>query len=140
MPTLPKTINTVDKRAELDTHIVELTTLTELWILESIQPNYWNNSEDGQSYLSFVHVNSGRRSPNIGAGHAFGCGYVMYGPCPPTGVCGVFAFGTQLSPAARNPHMQSTPARMARGDAGYDWWGEQTRSGGQVTRICVCHE
>lgn len=81
----------------LDVLLVETTPVSiagELWLFESVRPDYWRN-EAGLEYLAFVHMASGRTSSPFGAGHGLGSAIVDYGPCPPSGVCGVFAFGTR---------------------------------------------
>ena len=73
----------------LDLLLVETTPVTidgELWLFESVRPDYWNNSA-GHEYLRFVHLQSGHSSAAFGAGHALGSAIVDTGK--------VFAFGTK---------------------------------------------
>ena len=51
----------------------------ELWLFESVRPDYWNNTA-GHEYLRFVHMQSGRTSASFGAGHGLGSAIVMMGP------------------------------------------------------------
>lgn len=89
----------IDVLGTLDLLLVETTPVDvagELWLFESVRPDYWNNTA-GHEYLRFVHMQSGRTSASFGAGHGLGSAIVMMGPCPPKGVCGVFAFATRRS-------------------------------------------
>ena len=73
----------------LDLLLVETTPVVideELWLFESVRPDYWNNTA-GHEYLRFKHMQSGRTSTSFGAGHALGSAIV-----DPSGV---FAFGTK---------------------------------------------
>eukprot|EP01043_Picozoa_sp_COSAG02_P063022 COSAG02_NODE_8830_length_2429_cov_1.829614_2_plen_539_part_00 len=74
----------------LDLLLVETTPVTidgELWLFESVRPDYWNNSLAGHEYLRFVHLQSGRSTAAFGLGHALGSAIVDTGR--------VFAFGTK---------------------------------------------
>lgn len=106
----------------LDLLLVETTPVSidgELWLFESVRPDYWNNTE-GHEYLRFVHMLSGATSTSFGAGHALGSAIVMTGPCPPTGVCGVFAFGTKRGFGGSDD--ASEPAALADGQVITVFW------------------
>lgn len=109
----------------LDLLLVETTPVSiagELWLFESVRPDYWNNTE-GHEYLRFVHMLSGTTSTSFGAGHALGSALVMTGPCPPKGVCGVFAFGTKRGFGATGGlNDASGPAAAADGQVITVFW------------------
>ena len=86
----------------LDLLLVETTPVSidgELWLFESVRPDYWNNTA-GHEYLRFVHLQTGRTSVAFGAGHALGSAIVDSDR--------VFAFGTKRSFGMAR--QQGTPA------------------------------
>lgn len=84
-----------------DLLLVETTPLVikdQLYLFESMRPDYWNNTNDtrssGSEYLRFVHMLSGAKTPSFGTGHALGCAHAEATGGPHDGV---YAFGTKRS-------------------------------------------
>ena len=66
----------------------------ELYLFESVRPNYWNNTVanglNGTAHFRFVHVLSGRKTPVFARGHGFGCAIVD------EATEAVYVFGTHI--------------------------------------------